>query len=313
MSDPATAPAEPAAPAAPAASAPAAPAAAPAEPNGQATAAAPAEPPATNANGEWPATWRQLIAGDDPKVVKQLERFASPKALAESFLETRKKISSGELRSPLPKDATPEQLAQWRADNGIPETPDKYDLTMPDGLVIGEADKPMVDTVVAAMHGMNATPEMVKATVKTYFEIRKQEMQRLAEADVDHKTEVDQQMIDEWGGDYKANVNAIKGLLAQAPQEAAAALMSARTQDGRALANYPSVIRWLAGLAREINPVATLVPGAADQGKAVSDEIASIEAKMGDRNSEYWKGPKAANLQARYRELITAREKMAGK
>jgi hypothetical protein len=32
---------------------------------------------------------------------------------------------------------------------------------------------------------------------------------------------------------------------------------------------------------------------------------------MANKQSEYWKGPKAESIQARYRELITARERLA--
>jgi len=54
------------------------------------------------------------------------------------------------------------------------------------------------------------------------------------------------------------------------------------------------------------------VPAAAPRGAsgqfvgkaAVADERAEIEALMGRQDSEYWRGPKAATLQQRYRELL---------
>jgi hypothetical protein len=69
--------------------------------------------------------------------------------------------------------------------------------------------------------------------------------------------------------------------------------------------------KWLAQFGREINPTATLVPvNDPDACKTISTEIADIEKMMGDQSSEYWRGPKSAQLQTRYRELTEASEKM---
>ena len=51
--------------------------------------------------------------------------------------------------------------------------------------------------------------------------------------------------------------------------------------------------------------------GSGNAGKSVQDEIASIEKLMGDRSSDYWRGPKAAEIQQRYRSLIDARDDLA--
>ena len=45
----------------------------------------------------------------------------------------------------------------------------------------------------------------------------------------------------------------------------------------------------------------------------MSDEIASIEKLMGDRSSDYWRGPKANDIQQRYRDLVEARDKTTGR
>jgi hypothetical protein len=79
--------------------------------------------------------------------------------------------------------------------------------------------------------------------------------------------------------------------------------------DGRAIANDPDVLRWLATTARELNPGATVVPAGGDQAGAINDEIGKLEKMMGNHGSEYWKGPNAAKNQERYRQLIEARDR----
>jgi hypothetical protein len=56
--------------------------------------------------------------------------------------------------------------------------------------------------------------------------------------------------------------------------------------------------------ARKYQPGARAAAAAPAARAAVADERAEIEKLMGDPRSEYWRGPKAATMQARYRELV---------
>jgi hypothetical protein len=252
--------------------------------------------------------WRVRLAGGDEKELKRLSRFASEADVYKAYRELEKKKSSGELKQALGKDATPEEIAAWRKENGIPESPDKYDLTFDDGLVIGENDKPLVDRFVESMHGENATPSQVKAALKSYYAILADQQQALAESDVAFKDESLESLREEWGGDYKKNLNAVGGFLAALPDETREAFATARTQDGKLIGNDPAIIKWLAGIAYEINPAATVMPSSVNNpGSAISDEIASIEKVMSENREAYFKDTK---MQNRYVELISAREKI---
>lgn len=261
------------------------------------------EPPAA----KWPENWREDMAGGDEKTLKLLQRYNSPKDLPHAIRSFQQRLSSGELKSQLPKDAKPEEVTKWREENGIPAKPEDY--KMPEGLTIGEADKPLIDTFLKSMHAKNASPDLVQEAIKSYYSIQEQQIAQLAEADVSHKQEMEDTLRSEWGGEYRGNVNAIKAMLETAPGGIADKILSARMGDGRAIANDPDVLKWLAQTARELNPVATVVPAGGDQMGAIESEINALKSKMGDRNSDYWKGPKADKLQARYRELISARDK----
>jgi hypothetical protein len=293
------------APPAPAPSpAPAAPSPSPAPAPGPAPGPAPAPAPVA---ATWPEDWRTQMAGGDEKLLKQLERYASPRDVSNAWVALRTKVSSGELKSALPKDAKPEEIAKWREENGVPDKPEGY--KMPEGVVIGDADKPHINGFLKTMHAKNASPELVQEGIKYYFAMQEAQIAQLAEGDETHKQEMEDTLRAEWGGQYRANVNAISTMLDGAPGGIKDKILSARMADGRAVANDPEVLRWLATTARELNPVATVVPAGGDQTKAIDDEIASLKSLMGNRESEYWKGPKAAGHQARYRELVAARDR----
>ena len=270
------------------------------------------EKPVDKAAEEKPADdWRVKLAGGDEKELKRLARFASEADIYKSFRELEKKKSNGELKQALSKDATPEELTQWRKENGIPESADKYDLKFDDGLVIGENDKPLIDKFVASMHGKNANEDQVKAAIATYYSLIGEKQQAQAESDVAFKDQSIELLKEEWGGEFKKNLAAVNGFLAALPDEPRAAFEHARTPDGKKLGDDPAIIKWLAATAYEINPAASVMPSSvSNPAGAISDEIAAIEKMVGDKTSAYWKGADAQKNQDRYSELLAARDKI---
>ncbi len=291
-----------------------APSPSPAPAPGPAPSPAPAPAPDPEPKGDWPEDWRQRLSAKDEKALAQLERFASPLAVFESYQELRKQLSSGAYRKVLGKDAKPEEIAEWRKANGIPETPDKYDLSLEDGTVIGEADKPLVMKFVENMHGKNATPDQVKAGVKAYFDIRKEAVAKQEETDAAQMVETEETLRAEYGGEYRANVNAAKAFLQSAPGGIADKVLGARQPDGKMMANDPDVLRWLVGMARELNPVGTVVPPGGDQTKAISTRLSEIRSMMylpsGENNPAYWKNQ---GIQEEFGRLLEAEGRLKGK
>ena len=273
---------------------------------------APVDPPPADpaeAKGDWPEDWRSKYS-TDPKIIKRLERYASPKAALDALFAAQTRISSGELKSALKPDATPEEKGRWREENGIPATPAEYDTTLPNGMVLGDADKVLVDEFLTKAHDSNMHPSQVKETLSWFFD--RQEQARVAQDARDLEAEMAgvDELRAEFGPDYRRNVAMAKELLAGAPGGVADRLLGGRMADGTPIGSDPNVIRWLVGLQRELNPVGTVVPGAGTNAvQAVETEISNMRKLMADHKSEYWKGPSAAKMQARYRELTTALSK----
>lgn len=271
---------------------------------------APADPadPAEPAS-EWPADWRQKYS-QDPAIQKRLERYGSPKAALDALFAAQTRISKGDLLPALKDNATPEDVADYRAAHGIPATPAEYDLTLPNGLVIGEADKPMVDEFLARAHETNMHPTQVQEALGWYMD--RQEQARVAQTarDTEARMACLDTLREEFGPDYKREVKIAMGVLDSAPPEVKDRFLAGRLSDGTLIGDDPAVIRWLNGLSRELNPVGTVVPGSGTNAvQAVEAEIAGLRKMMGDHKSEYWKGPMAAKNQARYRELTSALSK----
>lgn len=257
--------------------------------------------------------WRTTFANGDEKLLGFLARHQSPKDVVEKFKRLSDDVKAGKYRAPsLPENPTDDEVAAYRKERGIPDKPEGYLEKLPSGLVVGDDDRPFVDTFLTQMHGVNADPATVNAALDAYYGIV--EEQAAAEATVanEAKNQSIEALREEWGGDYKRNLNAMHGFLDTLPEGVAAAFREGKGADGVPLGYNAEVLKWLTSLALDANPLATVVPGAGgQQASALADEIASLEAKMGDRNSDYWKGPLAAKHQARYLELVTARGKLS--
>jgi len=260
--------------------------------------------------GSWPDDWREKASAGDEKKLKRLERYASPQAALDALLSAQDRIRSGELKEPLKADATEAEIKAWRADNGIPETPDGYDLTLSDGLVIGEADKPIVGDFLKAAHSKNMTPEHVKSTLDWYYgELQRQEDQQ-SSADNKYKEDGEESLREEYGQDYRRNISHAYAFLDQAPAGIKEQITGARGANGLPLMANPDVMRWLVNTAREINPIHSVVPGSGDNAvQAIETEMANLKKMMGDHESAYWKGPSAKQNQARYKELVEWQQK----
>lgn len=298
---------------APAAAAPAGSAPAPA-PTGSGTLVGsdPADK-AIAAPADWPADWREKIAAGDTKELARLQRLgSSPADVYKAYRALEAKLSSGQLKSAKPAEgATPEEVTAWRKENGIPDSADGYVPELGNGVVLGEADKPLLDGFKAAALNANMTPAQFNETLKWYYaEIDNFRAQQEA-TDSSYHAKAEDTLRKEWGNDYRPNINAINNITALAPEGVAERFLGGRTADGKKIGDDPGIIKWLAAIAKEFNPAAAYIPvGTAAPGKAIGDRIGEIEGMMRDRNSDYWRNDA---IQAEYRDLIDARERYQGR
>lgn len=255
---------------------------------------------------QWRERYIETRKGDD-KMMKQLQRFASPDAVIDSVLSLKQQISAGEFVPRLPKDAKPEELAKWRTDIGVPEKPDGYDIKLRDGLG-DENDKEIVDSFLESAHKSNMTSAQASEQLSWFYENAETALQQRSENDDINMQEVEDVLRVEWGTDYRGNKAKIEAFLDTGPEGVKVALFEARSPDGSLLANNPDVIRFWVDKARELNPTITVVPGeGAEQAQGIADEMKELMLQAGapkgtKEHTAYWKG----GGQQRYNKLVDA-------
>jgi hypothetical protein len=294
------------APAAPA-PVPAAPAPGPAAP--APSPAAPAPAPA-DTKGFWPDNWRETVSKEDAKRLGQLQRYASPQAAIEALFAAQDRIRSGELKPVLGKNPSADDLKEWRDAHGIPEKPEAYDLGK--DFKVDPSDEGLITALKTAGHKSHQTADQIRATVGVLQQLTQQARDARAAADTTFKQDGEDKMRAEWGGEFRRNVNLVHGLLdLSGSQDLKAQMLDARLPDGRRIGDSPEAMKMLLGVALIQNPTGVVVPGGdANRAETVDTEIEKIEKRMREDRKGYNKDEK---MQAQYRDLLDARERMKPK
>lgn len=251
-----------------------------------------------------PENWREIFAGGDEKRLNALGRFTDPLKFVESWENAQNTIRSGRHKQ---FDAPTEDadLAAWRTENGIPETFDKYELTLDDGIVVGDEDKVLVDQVLEALHGENATPAQASAALNAYYKIQAQIPEMTQEMDQQHIAEVEDSLREEWGSDYRTNRQAVSNFVNRFPESVRDSLATARSEDGKGLLNNADVVKTLAQLERLLNPAVTILPNSTDPAADLDSRIKEIEAAQRD-------GGYTPEMREEYAKLMEAKVNMGG-
>lgn len=255
------------------------------------------------------ADWRAEFAGDDEKVKKVLERYASPKDLAKAFMEQKALISAGKFSKPLPADATPEDIAEYREANGIPDKPEGYLDKLPEGLVFGEEDKAAVTTFLNDMHGINAPPEFVSKALERYVAAQAEAVDYRHTLDSELTASTTAALKEEWKGDYNGNINAMVAFVdTHFPAEVKDEFLNARLGNGDPIFSNPLMVKAIAQLGRTLNPAgANPPPSGMDKLDSIETQIKAYEDRMKNDRTAWFKDETANQ---HYRELITARDRI---
>jgi hypothetical protein len=268
----------------------------------------------------FPDTWRQDLAAGDKAFLKTLDRFDSPAALAKAYRELTTKLSSGELRAVKgPGDnATPEQVAAWRTAHGLPENAEAYvsGLKLADGMLAGEANRPLLASFAEAAFAGNWTGEQYSQAARWYFAMQDQVLAARQRADGEFKQASARDLMREWGHDYDINRNTVAQFCDRHfARDLKLDLLNARLPNGTMLANHPGFNKAILAVARIVDPRGSLLPNASGAGLSnVESRIAEIESKYmraahgSDQWKTYWTGESGARMQQEYRGLVAARE-----
>lgn len=258
-------------------------------------------------------SWNGFLDGvraKDQKSAKALEKFSTIDDLAQSYIESQKRISQGFKAPELPKNATEEQVKEYRKAIGVPDAPDGY--AFPEGLSVKEEDKPLWGLFNQFALQNNLSQAEFNKVAPAYYAMEAA-MREQAEKEFKEVARAqDEDVKAMWGSDAAINMQANEAFLKkQGGVELAQLVLGATSADGKPLGNHPQMAKFLNDVARAYGYSDVMRGGGADA-KSIADEKNEIVQRK--LQPDYYKRNNQHQVNAdqkRFLELISLEEDLS--
>ena len=243
--------------------------------------------------GDKDSDGNEIDADTQAKRKNILDRFTDKNQLTKSYFDLHKKVSQGLKAPELPKDATEEQVAEYRKQVGLPENVEAYEYKLADGLVLNDADQTMVDGLKETALNNGVNPTQMSAIITQNLAMREEQMVARTNRDSMLQGQSADALHERWDDDYQSNINAITNTFNAMPgaDEDDGLRMqfeNARLPNGDRIFDNPDMMNFFALLSRKANPQSTLSTGEGGMSvgrlKALEDKMAGEGLTDSERN-----------------------------
>ena len=201
----------------------------------------------------WPDEWRELALGEghSEKDLNQLKRLKSPADLTRAYLEAQKIVRKGVEPMTINDESSEEDIAAYRKGVGIPEKVEDYKLEFSENMKPTEADKEALDAFRQMAYEKHIPPAHAQAALDWYEASQELQLQDIQEAALNFRTETSEALREDWGGEYKSNITAIKTFMESRLGESYTDLAHKQFADGTFLGDDPNFLKMMVGPATD--------------------------------------------------------------
>lgn len=231
-------------------------------------------------------------------LMRDLGRYKSQQDYMLAGMAAREKLRTGEYkRAELPEDATEEEVANWRKENGVPEKAESYEIPKVAGYQWSGVDDPYIASFKEVAFKGNYTQTQLNAAADWYARTMAEQQDKYLETitgqDRADAEELDDTLRNELGrADYKPSRELVRRFLKDDETGFGAikdSILSARYTDAegksRRLINNIDFTRKLIDLAHETYGDAAMISG--DARSNMNNRKKEIEALMESDITEY--------------------------
>jgi len=231
-------------------------------------------------------------------------KFTSPADAVKSYAELEKRLGKSVV---IPgKDATPDEIAAYHKRLGVPDSPDGYEITLPEGIELTEQMQTTLSDFRARMHAKGASPAVVQEAVAFELEAAAR-MEEARTAEMAQATQAQLEALKkEWrGADFDRNVEMAKRATKafDSTGEFSKFLDTAEV-DGVKAGDHPQFLKMFATIARRMSEDTVHIAPTGDEAQSIHEQANDLRAQ---RNEAMRKGDKqtAARLDAAERDLLS--------
>lgn len=232
-------------------------------------------------------------------ILNDLKRFKSEADYMIAGFSARERIRSGEVRTKLTADASEEEKAAWRAENGIPAQAKDYDVPKIAGYKWTDADKPIIDSFKEAAFKGDYNQEQMNQAAEWYVaNMQKQTedyYEMVGRTNRDDRENVKAQLRDEFGPqDFQPTVRLVDRLLRDEdhmPDGLGDIIRGSSFTDEKGvphlLLNFPPMARFMSHYARDTYGDGGTIPG--DGKTKHEDVVAEADRMLAEDRERYFR------------------------
>jgi hypothetical protein len=252
-------------------------------------------------DGDGGDNWRSGIA--DPELKKVADRFTDPTAVVKAVRDLQKQQGNS-IRIP-GKNATPEEVAAYHKQIGVPEDGAGYEFPTPEGMTLNDAQKAEREQWGKDFKDAGLTKAQGDALIAKYYENEVAKAQAEIDADEDFVEETMAELRKQWPGEEfeinKTYAQRAIDHMFEDPDEAG----FLELKNGRYLLDHPVMLRAFAEVGRQMED--RNLGGVMGEGarRTVQDQISEARTKAREASE---RGDRAeANRQSEIERTLLAR------
>lgn len=206
-----------------------------------------------NAGNQTPPTdWRSALPAEfhsekSLESIKGKDWAEAGPALAKGYVNAQKLVGADKIVIP-GKDATPEQIKEYRTKLGVPEKFEDYGVKLPEGVKPEQLDQKLVDSWRQRLHAQGVPKAAAEALIADYITDNVGSVAAAEKARADQDTQWELSLKQKFGDQYDAQVNYARHALANlGTPELAAAI------DKAGFGNHPELVSFFAKAGKAIS------------------------------------------------------------
>lgn len=252
--------------------------------------------------------WRKAVAGSDEKVLSEVSRFKSLEDVGKELLRQKQELSKRAASGAFPEKGTPEQQAEWRKANGVPDAPtiEAYGVQVPEGYEISNVEKAALGALAERLHAKNVPAPIMAEITDTFFRAQAANQQMINELDNETDKSNLAQFNKEHGRDAENYLAAANALFEREipDDEARNMILNARLPGGGSLKSNAAFMNLMTGLALKSGFGDRIEAGALESGgKSLATQHNELQSLM-HTNPTLYNDPKT---QEQLKKLISLR------